>query len=272
MRYLRPFSNIVIAASFVTILLAGCETRSVDSSLAPTPSSVSPIPVDLKVPENNDKTVDLSIESSENEPPAPSTDPENHEPTFAAEEISDEVFERMRGKSYPEDCPVELSELRYLRLSYKDIDGNSHEGEMVCNASIADKLVEIFRTLYENDYPIEHMSLVDDYDADDETSMSANNTSCFNFRYISGTKKISKHGEGLAVDINPRYNPYVKEKDGSIHVEPVSGAAYTDRALEFDYKIDENDLAYKLFTEAGFTWGGSWKSVKDYQHFEYSLQ
>ena len=80
------------------------------------------------------------------------------------------------------------------------MEGNTHEGEMVCNAAIADKLIDIFTKLYENDYPIERMSLVDDYNADDELSMSANNTSCFNFRYISGTKKISKHGEGLAVD------------------------------------------------------------------------
>ena len=246
----------ILLIVMIILMVEGCGTES-----AKTPPKITVDTQGLYV-----GTDQVSSESEQEDSIEISGSPE---PVFYAEEISDEVFERMRGVSFPEDCPVKLSDLRYLRLSYKDMEGNTHEGEMVCNAAIADKLIDIFTKLYENDYPIERMSLVDDYNADDELSMSANNTSCFNFRYISGTKKISKHGEGLAVDLNPLYNPYVKEKDGTIHVEPESGAAYTDRTLDFDYKIDENDLAYKLFTEAGFTWGGSWKSVKDYQHFEY---
>ena len=188
--------------------------------------------------------------------------------SFYAEEISDEIFARMEGKSYPADCRVAREELMYLHLLYKDIKGDTHEGEMVCNRAIADMLVEIFRSLYEADYPIEHMSLIDDYDGDDDASMSANNTSCFNYRVVKGTDKISKHGYGLAVDINPRYNPYIHTLSGKTVVEPENGLPYADRTGEFDYKIDEDDLAYKLFTEHGFTWGGSWKSVKDYQHFQ----
>ncbi len=188
--------------------------------------------------------------------------------SFYAEEISDEIFARMEGKSYPADCRVAREDLMYLHLLYKDINGDTHVGEMVCNRAIADRLVEIFRSLYEADYPIEHMSLIDDYDGDDDASMSANNTSCFNYRVVKGTDKISKHGYGLAVDINPRYNPYIHTLSGKTVVEPENGLPYADRTGEFDYKIDEDDLAYKLFTEHGFTWGGSWKSVKDYQHFQ----
>ncbi len=188
--------------------------------------------------------------------------------SFYAQEISDEIFARMEGKSYPADCAVAREDLRYLHLLYKDIENNTHEGEMVCNKLIADKLTDIFRKLYEADYPIERMSLIDDFDGDDDASMSANNTSCFNFRVVKGTKKISKHGYGLAVDINPRYNPYIHTMSGETVIEPENGAQYADRTADFDYKIDEDDLAYKLFTEAGFTWGGSWNSVKDYQHFQ----
>ena len=32
--------------------------------------------------------------------------------------------------------------------------------------------------------------------------------------------------------------------------------------------IKKGDLCYNLFIEHGFTWGGEWKSLKDYQHFQ----
>ena len=89
---------------------------------------------------------------------------------FVAEEISDEVFERMQGKSYKKNCTIPRSQLRYLRLLHKNNKGQILLGEMVCNVAIANDLVEIFRQLYEASYPIERMVLIDDYNADDETS------------------------------------------------------------------------------------------------------
>ena len=108
----------------------------------------------------------------------------------------------------------------------------------------------------------------DEYDADDEASMRDNNSSAFNFRFISHTTKVSKHGLGMAVDINPLYNPYVKAVKGETSIEPAVAAAYVDRSGDFPYKIDHDDLCYKLFTKYGFTWGGDWEHSKDYQHFE----
>lgn len=191
------------------------------------------------------------------------------ESSFYAEEISDGLFARMQGNSFPQECTTPRDDLLYLHLLYKDTDGNTHEGEMVCNRLIADKLIDIFRQLYEADYPIEKMVLIDDYGGDDDASMSDNNTSCFNFRVVSGTSKLSKHAMGLAVDLNPRYNPYIHKVNGTEVVEPANGADYADRSGDFPYKIDKDDLAYRLFIEAGFTWGGSWKNSKDYQHFQY---
>ena len=95
--------------------------------------------------------------------------------------------------------------------------------------------------------------------------MTDNNTSCFCYRTISGTSKLSYHARGLAVDVNTLYNPYVSSKK----IEPAAGEEYAyDRDSGNPYYIDENDLCYKLFTEHGFFWGGHWNSVKDYQHFE----
>lgn len=188
---------------------------------------------------------------------------------FCAEEISDEVFARMKGKSFPSTCTVARNNLRYLKLLHHNKDGKTQRGEMVCNKAIAKDLLDIFRKLYKANYRIERMTLVDDYDAIDEKTMTANNTSCFNFRFISGTRRVSKHGMGMAVDINPLYNPCYNTRNGK--VEPEAGRPYaTNRKNTKDYPmmIDKQDLCYQLFIAHGFRWGGVWKTKKDYQHFE----
>ena len=187
---------------------------------------------------------------------------------FYIAKIDDALFNRMKGKSFKNDCPLPLDDLRYLHLMHKDIDGVAHEGEMICNVYIAAALMDIFQKLYEASYPIERIRLVDDYDADDEMSMRNNNSSCFNFRFISHTTKISKHGLGLAVDINTLYNPYIKYVDGKRILEPATAEEYLDRDKRFPYKIDKESLCYELFTYHGFEWGGNWQDRKDYQHFE----
>ena len=187
---------------------------------------------------------------------------------FYVTEITDELFDRIYGKSFKTDCTVPRDDLRYLHLLHVDLDGKTHEGEMIVNYHIADAVLDIFRELYEAKYPIEKIRLVDEYDADDETSMRDNNSSSFNFRFISHTTRVSKYGLGLAIDINTLYNPYTKVVDGERIIEPATGEPYLDRDADFPYKIDHDDLAYKLFTEAGFEWGGDWTDRKDYQHFE----
>ena len=185
-------------------------------------------------------------------------------PVFTAEPIPAAVEARMRGVSYPDDAVVKLSDLRYLRLSYVDFDGREQVGELVCNKAIADDLVAIFRDLYEARYPIRSIRLIDDFNGDDEASMAADNTSCFNYRKKTGMRALSKHAQGLAIDINPFENPYVRPS----RVRPAGAAAFADRTQDFPHKIDKSDLCYRLFRARGFSWGGTWRSVQDYQHFE----
>lgn len=187
---------------------------------------------------------------------------------FYITEITDELFAKMQGKSYKDNCTVPREDLRYLHVLHKDLNGETKEGEMVVNQFIAEDVLEILKELYKADYPIEKIRLIDEYDASDEMSMRDNNSSSFNFRFISYTTTVSKHGKGLAVDINTLYNPYVKMVNGSLSVEPATAVEYTDRSKDFRCKIDHNDLCYKLFIEHGFEWGGDWESAKDYQHFE----
>ena len=113
-----------------------------------------------------------------------------------------DIFARIKGKSYKDNCTVPVSDLRYLHVMHIGFDGQPHDGEIICNKYIANDLLEIFEALYEAQYPIEKIRLVDEYNADDESSMADNNSSSFNFRFISYTTKISKHGYGLAMDIN----------------------------------------------------------------------
>lgn len=187
---------------------------------------------------------------------------------FYITEITDDIFARIYGKSFKEECTLPREDLRYLHVLHKDINGTEHEGEMIVNVHIAEDVMDIFKELYENDYPIEKIRLVDEYDADDELSMEDNNSSCFNFRFVPRTKKISKHGMGLAVDINTFYNPYITTVDGKQNIDPKGAEPYADRDAMFDYKIEKGDLCYNLFIEHGFEWGGEWKNSKDYQHFE----
>ena len=188
---------------------------------------------------------------------------------FVSVAIPDSVWTRMQGKTFVDNPHIKRSDLRYLRVLHWDYDNKTHRGELVCNRLIADKLIAIFRELYKAHYPIERIRLADDYDADDERQMSDNNTSCFCYRNVSDTKSLSYHARGLAIDINPRYNPYVRFRNGAQVVQPANGRPYADRSRQFRYKIKAGDLCHRLFLRYGFTWGGSWRTLKDYQHFEF---
>jgi hypothetical protein len=156
-----------------------------------------------------------------------------------------------------------------ITVQHIDGEGKSHEGIIVCNHAIASDLRQIFAELYRQKYPIERIRPISEYANDDERSMRANNTSCYCYRPIAGSTRLSKHAQGMAIDINPLYNPCVqRRKDGTLKVQPATATPYVQRNKNFKYKITKGDLCYRLFTEHGFTWGGAWRSKKDYQHFE----
>ncbi len=191
---------------------------------------------------------------------------------FFYQPLTDTVIARITGISYPaDDLGISYDELCYMQVLHYDFNGEIQIGELICNQKIADDLIEIFHELYLNEYQIEKIRLVDDYNGDDTASMLDNNTSCFNYRVVDGTSSLSKHAIGCAIDINPFYNPYVvfnKDGSGETYISPEGSEIYADRSQNFPYKIDENDLCYKLFKAHGFVWGGDWNSCKDYQHFQ----
>lgn len=191
---------------------------------------------------------------------------------FTYQKLDDEIIERIQGKSYKEGAKISLDSLRYLRINYVDFNGDTKSGEMIVNKKIALKTLKVFYRLYQIEYPIQRMRLVDDYEADDESSMAANNTSAFNYRKIANSDKLSNHSKGFAIDINPRINPYIT----SYGVAPSNSKVYTERDVSKcrgkykDYMIQKGDEVYNIFKKYGFSWGGDWKHAKDYQHFEIS--
>jgi len=140
---------------------------------------------------------------------------------FAAEPIPDGVWARMQGKTFKENPYIGRDDLRHVRALHWDYDNQMHVGEMIVNVKIADCVAGILRQLFDAKYPIQRMLLPDVYDADDETQMRDNNSSCFCYRNIAATNNLSKHARGLAIDINTLYNPYIKTlDDGTLLIQP----------------------------------------------------
>ena len=184
------------------------------------------------------------------------TDSIEYETGFFYQPLTYPVIHRITGFSYPmsetdaallssETPPnilsdeemaslaVSYEDLRYMNILYYDFNGDVQTGELICNKAIAEDLIEIFYELYENEYQIESVRLIDDYNGDDTASMEANNTSCFNYRPVEGTSSLSKHALGCAIDINPFYNPYVvfnKGKAGETYISPAGSEIYADRS------------------------------------------
>lgn len=196
---------------------------------------------------------------------------------FTISEITegDNIYQRIAGQSFVYNNDIALSDLRYLKMLHVNFDGNYQVGEMIVNASVAQQVTEIFELLCEARYEIYSMYLIDDFwvgngTDSDTNSIDHNNTSCFCYRPASGGGNLSRHAMGLAIDLNPQQNPYVRiNADGSLSCEHENAYDYmSNRTSDIPHVITESDYAYQLFTARGWTWGGSWNNPKDYQHFQ----
>ncbi len=175
------------------------------------------------------------------------------------------IAARIVGRSWRPGCPVALADLRYVTVRYWGFDGRVHLGELVVHVTAAGPVVTAFRRLFDARFPIARMVLVDVYDADDDRSTRANNTSAFNCRPVTGGSRWSRHAYGLAIDINPVQNPYVYA-DG--HVLDPAAAKYRDRSRRDPGMIHTGDVVVRAFAAIGWRWGGDFRTTKDYQHFD----
>ncbi|MBT3319576.1 MAG: M15 family metallopeptidase [Clostridia bacterium] len=273
----------IIIIAMLAVSAVGCVGQEMTEPTAsePTVVAVAPTEVPIATPMATPEPTPVVTTTPVPTPtptvaPTPSPTPERVGLVTLTEgfyyyELDDELIERITGLSYPIEGSdiIGYDDLRYIKILHYDFDGAIHEGELMANVRVADELLEIFFALYEAKYPLTSVKLVGDFGEpfDDGLSMAANNTSMFCYRFVTGTKKLSRHGYGGAIDINPRLNPYI---DGD-RIVPENGIQYADRSLGEPGMIDHDDLCYQLFIEHGWTWGGDWSGDKDYQHFSKDL-
>lgn len=217
------------------------------------------------------------------------------------------VKQMMITKSWKQGCPVGLNDLSYIVLTHWGFEGQIKVGELVVHRKLALPVMTSLAELFAIHYPIEKMERIENYAADDNRSMVANNSSAFNCRDITGKPGVfSKHSYGGAIDINPLQNPYVAPKNDSLramgwnsrenkgdflrhngyeaaspalrfctdrpndcYVLPQVGSKFVDRNKTVTAYLQPNSNAVNAFTNQGFKWGGYWSSLLDYQHFEY---
>jgi poly-gamma-glutamate synthesis protein (capsule biosynthesis protein) len=188
--------------------------------------------------------------------------------TSSIERVPSALGRRMTGGSHdPARCPVKLTDLRLLTMRYVGFDRQPHIGQMVVHRRHARDIVDVFRELYDERFPIRRMQLVDAYSGDDNRSMAADNSSAYNCRTVAGTSAFSDHAYGAAVDINPVENPYV----AADQVLPSAGRKFVDvdRSPDADAPrgvIVAGDVVVRAFERIGWKWGGAWNHP-DYQHF-----
>ena len=254
----RPLVVLVIGA-LAGVGLASCA----DDAAAPPPTTPVELATSTTLPTT---TVTSTTASTTSTTVVPSTT--TAAPVFSrtVREIDAAIADRMRASWRP-GCPASLADLRYVTLRHWGTDGVVHEGELVVHRDAVDAIVEAFAVAFAARFPIERMVLVDEYGADDQASMRANNTSAFNCREVAGRAGVwSEHAYGRAVDVNPLVNPWVR----GTAVDPPEGAPYADRTNPAPGLLRADSALVAAFRAVGWGWGGDWVGGQDWQHFSAS--
>ena len=176
----------------------------------------------------------------------------------------------LNGTFWHRGCPVALSQLRVLTVTYWGFDGREHTGQMVVNENAAAPLSRVFRRLYRLHFPVRHMRLSDAYGPRSGQPADGDVTASFECRQAvpspctggTGTGSWSEHAYGEAVDLNPVENPYV----GCGMTRDRTARSYMDRSRHRPGMVTAAVIG--AFRSIGWGWGGSWSgSTKDYMHF-----
>ncbi|MDP4832468.1 MAG: M15 family metallopeptidase [Rickettsiaceae bacterium] len=192
---------------------------------------------------------------------------------FSISDIPPLIAQDMMNKSiWHKDCPVEIKRLKLLTVSHYNFDHQISSGQIIVLDKISQSVLHIFQELLLLKFPIYSIKLMNDFNGSDELSMAANNSSCFNFRPIAGTKTLSMHSYGLAIDINPVQNPFIVIKDRfqKVIVHPKQATEFLNRHNQRSGMVEP---IVGIFKKYGFSqWGGGWNNPIDYHHFQVSRE
>lgn len=176
----------------------------------------------------------------------------------------------LAGTAWQPACPVPLSGLRVLTVSYWGFDRRVHTGRLVVNQGAAPRLRRVFRRLYQLRFPIRHMRLADAYGPKRARPADGDVTAGFECRQAvpspctggTGTGSWSEHAYGEAIDLNPVENPYV----GCGMTRDKTALSYLERTPLRRGMV--SPAVVRAFASVGWGWGGAWSgSTKDYMHF-----
>ncbi len=179
---------------------------------------------------------------------------------YRVEQAPDRVLAR---STWRPGCPVARRDLAWVRLTFWGFDARRHTGELLVNRTVADPLVTVFHRLYDARFPIEQMQITSQAEQDAPPTGDGNDTGAFACRPVRGETVFSQHAYGLAVDVNPFQNPYLK---GDL-VLPELASSYRERGRQRPGMILADGPVVRAFAGIGWTWGGSWHSLQDLQHF-----
>lgn len=165
------------------------------------------------------------------------------------------------------ECPLGFDQMRLVDLEHYNFQDQLQHGQIIVNEKIAESTLNIFKSLFELKFPIHRVIPIHEYGGDDNLSMADNNSSGFNFRKIEGTKILSMHSYGLAIDINPVQNPYIIIKDDqTVEVYPKQAVEFLNRKNIRQGMVEPIIDVFK--NNNIIEWGGNWNSPIDYHHFQ----
>jgi hydrogenase maturation factor len=250
----------------------------------------------------------LKTKTSSAPPPTEKSDTSEKKENYTEHPALKGALKKALQSGIPKEKAEKLiANQKVISVEYYGNDGKIQRGEMVVHKKLAEDVKGAFEaTLKANKeaghlkYPIANIAPVNEYHWSDEYSMQANNSSGFNPRKMTGSNKISLHGKGMAIDINPVQNPYIKfykGKNKPMHtaniIKPkefvkefaklygknferdrntISTETYNRIRSKMKGSIDENHPITKYLKNRGWTWGGNWNSLTDPQHFQKRIE
>ncbi len=258
----RPRAWIAVALAGALVLPAGCDRASGEAAPVGEDRTERAAPTPTTTPGSDPADAVEGSTPSE----APDEGATAHDPVrFAIGRIRGAIRREIVGTNWHPGCPVGPRMLRVVTVTYHGFNGETKRGPIVVHRAVADDVLGVFRRLFRHRFPIRNVALPPRYrpnlDAYDRTrSVPAG----FNCRPVTDGTSWSRHALGLAIDINPLQNPYVRG-DGSVLRR--AALPYRNRSRRRPGMIREGDVVVRAFDRIGWGWGGRWSTIKDYMHF-----